>query len=92
MVQQRATQAERDEVKAHITMAIGQLVPKSHDHLIEALRSYFEDQKVEEISRFVVMEGEGPFRDLVKECALESGKYYVDDCDQVRVKECSAKS
>lgn len=77
------------EAKQHLFIALDELkpgLPKSHDELIEKLRDYFEDQKIEVFSRVINAVGEPGFRDFIAETVIESGLYIRDEEGQVRVK------
>ncbi len=80
------SKSDLDEAKQHLWIALDefQMLPTTHEALIEKLREYFEDQKVEVFSRIVSMVGEADFRDFIAEAVIESGKYHRGEVGQVR--------
>ena len=85
----KLTQAEIDEAKQHLFIALDEFkpLPKTHEELVEMLRDYFSDQQVEVFSKMVADIGESDFRDFIANTVVESGKYFRDDRGQVRVVE-----
>lgn len=78
---------DKDLVKKHIILAVKDIMgelPKTHEEVVEYLREYFVDQKIEVFSRFITKHGEPEFREAVKEAVVESGRYAVFDDGQVR--------
>lgn len=75
------------EAEQHILLALGEMenhLPKTHEELIEKMRFYFEDQRVEVFSRLINAVGENGFRDFVANAVIKSGKYSYDEAQQIR--------
>lgn len=80
-VRQRIKKVDLDNAKQHIIIALEEMtdLPKTHEELIERMRSYFEDQRIEEFSAFLYEAGEEDFREFIAEVVVDSGKYRRKD-------------
>lgn len=81
-------ETENKAAKKHLLLALGQFkpLPENHEELIEKLREYFEDQKIEVFSKLLFRMGEDGFRDFIAETILESGRYFRDEDGQIKIK------
>lgn len=89
MLNSKISMSDTTEAKQHLFIALDEMktnLPKTHEDLIERMRNYFEDQKVEVFSRIINAVGEPGFRDFIADTVVESGFYYRDSEGQVRVK------
>lgn len=89
MLSSKISAPEIIEAKQHLFIALDEMktnLPRTHEDLIERMRDYFENQKIEVFSRIVVAVGEDGFRDFIADTVVESGFYYRDSEGQVRVK------
>lgn len=80
---------EVEEAKMHLFIALDEMrpdLPKTHEDLIERMRDYFHDQKVEVFSKIIDAEGEHGFRDFIADVVVESGLYTRDDRGRVIIK------
>lgn len=82
-------QNEIVEAEQHLFIALDEMrsnLPKTHEELIEGMRDYFEDQRVEVFSRIINAVGEPGFRDFIADTVVKSGLYTRDETGQVKVK------
>ena len=90
MLTSRVNDTDMTEAKQHIFVALDDMksnLPKTHEDLIERMRDYFNDQKVEVFTRIITAQGEGGFRDFIAEAVVEYGSYIRDEQGIVRLKE-----
>ncbi len=87
MLNTKVATADVTETKQHLFIALDEMktnLPTTHEALIERLRDYFADQKIEVFSRVINAVGENGFRDFIAETVVESGMYRRDEDGQVR--------
>ncbi len=90
MLTSRVTDKDYSEATQHIFIALDDMksnLPKTHEDLIERMRDYFNDQKVDVFSRIITAQGEGGFRDFIAEVVVKYGAYVRDEQGHVRLKE-----
>lgn len=81
------TSEDNNEAKLHLFIALDEMrtdLPKTHEDLIERMRDYFSDQKVEVFSRIVTAVGEEGFKDYIADAVVESGLYARDEQGQIK--------
>lgn len=87
MLNSSISAADTNEAKLHLTIALDEMrsnLPKTHEDLVERMRDYFEDQKIEVFSRVINAVGEPGFRDFIAETVIETGLYKRCEDGQVR--------
>lgn len=87
MLNSKISSEDSNEAKLHLTIALDEMrgnLPKTHETLVEKLRDYFEDQKIEVFSRVINAVGEEGFRDFIADTVVETGFYARDEHGQVR--------
>lgn len=83
--EQKISTADLYEAEQHLLIALGEfeVLPINHEQLVEKMRAYFDDQRVEVFSRMVATNGEAYFRDFIAEAIIKTGKYKRDEQGQV---------
>ncbi len=87
MLNSKISSEDNNEARLHLTIALDEMrgnLPRTHEALIERMRDYFEDQKIEVFSRVINAVGEEGFRDFIADTVLESGLYARDEHGQIR--------
>ncbi len=87
MLNTKIAKSDVAESKQHLFIALDEMktnLPTNHEALIERLRDYFADQKIEVFSRVINAVGEGGFRDFIADTVVESGFYKMGDDGQIR--------
>lgn len=89
MINTKVSAPDVIEAKQHLFIALDEMkddLPKTHEDLIERMRDYFSDQKVEVFSNIVQAVGEPGFRDFIADTVIESGLYTRDEGGQVTIR------